>query len=147
MKSFLIAAAVVAVTATNPARADDAGVSVSIGQADFYGRLDIGGFPQPQLIYRQPMVIQRGTINGPPIYLHVPPSHARHWGRHCGEYNACGERVFFVQDNWYKRQYVPRYAEQHGVRQDERRDGRRDENRGNSRNAHRVNEQGHARDH
>src|SRR2546425_10235251 len=24
-----------------------------------------------------------------PIYLHVPPGHAKHWRKHCHEYNAC----------------------------------------------------------
>ena len=63
-------------------------------------------------------------MDRPPIYLHVPPGHAKHWRRHCGEYNACGERVFFVQDGWYNREYVPRYQ---GEYQDEDRDEDRDE--------------------
>jgi hypothetical protein len=134
MKRFLIAAAAVAAAITNQAFADDASVSVDIGQPNFYGRLDISDFPQPQLIYRQPMVIERGTVNSLPIYLHVPPNHARHWRRHCGEYNACAERVLFVQDDWYKRQYMPRYDEQHGIRRDDRRNERRDNDHEHGRN-------------
>lgn len=131
MKSFLIAAAVAAVSITTPALAADVGVSISIGQPGFYGRLDIGDFPQPQVIYRQPMVIEPVPMDRPPIYLRVPPGHAKHWSKHCREYNACGERVFFVKDNWYNREYAPRYQEQH-------RDNR-DGGRGEQGNGHRGN--------
>lgn len=122
MKRFLIAAAVAAATVTTPALAADVGVSISIGEPGFYGRLDIGNFPKPQVIYRQPVVIERVPLERPPIYLRVPPGHAKHWSKHCREYNACGERVYFVQDNWYNREYVPRYQEQHRDRRDERSD-------------------------
>lgn len=143
MKRFLIAAAVAAATVTTPAFAADVGVSVSIGQPGFYGRLDIGDYPQPQVIYRQPMVVERVPMDRPPIYLRVPPGHAKHWSKHCHKYNACGERVYFVKDNWYNREYVPRYQEQHRDRRDERRDENRDENRG----GHRNDRQGGDRDH
>ncbi|MES2182625.1 MAG: hypothetical protein V4493_11065 [Pseudomonadota bacterium] len=62
----------------------------------------------------------------PPIYLRVPPGHAKHWDKHCREYNACNERVYFVQDDWYNREYAPRYQEQHREYRDDRRDGRDD---------------------
>lgn len=145
MKRFLIAAAIAATTITTPALAADVGVSVNIGQPGFYGRLDIGDFPQPQVIYRQPMVIERVPMNRPPIYLRVPPGHAKHWSKHCREYNACGERVYFVQDNWYNREYVPRYQEQHRDRQYDRRDEGRDDYRGKQKNDRHGN--GHGRDH
>ena len=132
MKHFLIAAAVAAATITTPALAADVGVSISIGQPGFYGRLDIGDYPQPQVIYRQPMAIERVPMDRPPIYLRVPPGHAKHWRKHCREYNACGERVFFVQDNWYNREYAPRYQEKHG---------------GNHSNDRHGNDHGHGRDH
>ena len=131
MKHFLIAAAVAAATLTTPALAADVGVSISIGQPGFYGRLDIGDYPQPQVIYRQPMAIERVPMDRPPIYLRVPPGYAKHWRKHCREYNACGERVFFVQDNWYNREYAPRYQEQHRDRGDGRRDEHKDDHRGN----------------
>lgn len=113
MKRFLMVAAVAATTLTTQTFAADVGVSVSIGQPGFYGQLDIGDYPQPQVIYRQPMVIERVSVSRPPVYLRVPPGHAKHWSKHCREYNACGERVYFVQDNWYNREYVPRYQAQH----------------------------------
>lgn len=145
MKRLLLAAALAA--ATVPVVAADVGVSLSIGQPGFYGRLDIGDYPRPQLIYRQPLVIERVSDDRPPIYLHVPPGHAKNWRKHCRKYNACGERVFFVQDNWYNREYVPRYQAQHRDRRDDRRDLRSEDNRGNQSNDRRGNDKGHGRDH
>ena len=139
MKRFLIAAAIVAAAFTTPALAADVGVSVSIGQPGFYGRLDIGDFPQPRVIYRQPIVVERGVRRDrPPVYLRVPPGYAKHWRKHCREYNACGERVFFVHNDWYEREYVPRYQERHRGRRDDRRDGGRHDDRGhgNGRGGH-----------
>ena len=91
------------------------GVSVSVGQPGFYGQIDIGNAPRPQVIYAEPRVIER-TVVGSPIYLRVPPGHAKHWRKHCGAYNACGRPVYFVQDSWYSREYVPYYQEHHGGR-------------------------------
>ncbi len=116
MKRFLFAA-VLAIAAI-PALAADVGVSVSIGQPGFYGRIDIGDYPRPRLIYRQPVVIERVSVRRPPIYLHVPPGHAKNWRKHCRAYNACGERVYFVQNSWYDREYVPYYQQRHGNRRD-----------------------------
>ena len=101
MKRFLFVAAVAAIAV--PALAADVGVSVQIGEPGFYGRIDIGGFPQPHLIYPQPIVIQRPPVGvvREPIYLHVPPGHAKHWRKHCRKYNACGQPVYFVQNSWY----------------------------------------------
>jgi hypothetical protein len=123
MKRFLFAAALAA--ATLPSYAADVGVSVSIGQPGFYGRIDIGDVPRPVLINARPVVIERVGIERPPLYLHVPPGHAKHWRKHCREYNACGEPVYFVDDRWYNDVYVPHYRERHGDR-DGRRDDRRD---------------------
>jgi len=134
MKRLLIAAVIAVATINTPALAADVGVSISIGQPGFYGRLDIGDYPQPQVIYRQPMMVERVPMDRPPVYLRVPPGHAKNWRKHCHEYNACGERVFFVQDRWYSREYVPRYQKQHRDRQGDGRDEHRDDNRGKQRN-------------
>jgi len=131
MKRLLFAAALALATA--PALATDVGVSISIGQPGFYGRIDIGGYPPPQLIYREPIVIQRVAVNRPPIYLHVPPGHAKNWRKHCSAYNACGERVYFVQSNWYEREYVPRYQKQHRDRGDDHRGKQNDRDHGRNR--------------
>ena len=110
MKRFLLAAAVAAATA--PALAADVGVSVTIGQPGFYGRIDIGAFPHPVVIYPEPIVIH--PVVGPvprPIYLRVPPGHARDWRKHCAKYQACGQPVYFVQETWYQDVYVPHYRD------------------------------------
>ena len=139
MNSMQVAALLMIVSA--PVTATDVGVSLSIGQPGFYGQIDIGDYPPPQLIYRQPMMVERVVIERPPIYLRVPPGHAKNWRKHCREYNACGERVYFVQNNWYQREYVPRYQQRHGNRpggyREVRQDGHRDDYRGNNRNEHR----------
>jgi len=75
------------------------------------------------------MIIERVPVARPPIYLRVPPGHAKHWGKHCYEYNACDRQVYFVRDDWYNREYIPHYREQHGNYRDDRRDYR-DDNRG-----------------
>ncbi|MYM24874.1 hypothetical protein GTP46_19780 [Duganella sp. FT135W] len=135
MKAKLLAASLLALSAS--AFASDVGVSISVGQPGFYGRLDIGDYPAPQLLYRQPVIIERPVryVETAPIYLRVPPGHAKNWGKHCYAYHACGQRVYFVQDGWYNREYVPRYRERHGgperhdyreVRREERRDFRDD---------------------
>jgi hypothetical protein len=105
-------------TAAVPALAE-VGVSVSVGQPGFYGRIDIGDYPQPRLLYPEPMIIERGPAQRGPVYLRVPPGHAKHWSKHCREYHACGERVFFVQDDWYEREYVPRYQAHHRDNRDD----------------------------
>ena len=94
--------------------AGDVGVSITLGQPGFYGQIDIGAVPQPQVVYPQPVVIQRSPeyASAQPIYLHVPPGHEKHWNKHCAEYHACGRPVYFVRDDWYNNEYVPRY--QHG---------------------------------
>ena len=135
MKRLLFAAALAAATA--PVLGADVGVSISIGQPGFYGRIDIGDYPQPRVIYQQPRIVGRVPVGRPPIYLYVPPGHAKNWRKHCHEYNACGERVYFVQENWYQREYVPRYQERHGDRRDDKHDERRDEHRGDNKKDHR----------
>lgn len=115
MKRFLITAAL-AIAAGPLAHASAVGFSVNIGQPGFYGRIDVGGFPAPALIYPQPMMIERGHNGRPPLYLRVPPGHAKHWRKHCHSYRACGEAVYFVRDDWYRSEYAPRYRERHVVR-------------------------------
>jgi hypothetical protein len=107
--------ALLSAASISPVIAADVGVSISVGEPGFYGRIDIGEFPRPVLVYPQPVIIRPvAGIVYTPIYLHVPPGHAKDWGKHCGKYNACGERVFFVQDHWYNDVYVPQYKAKHG---------------------------------
>jgi hypothetical protein len=69
-----------------------------------YGRVDIGGAPPPLLVYPEPVVVVRQPqpVQVQPIYLHVPPGHAKHWSKHCREYNACGLPVYFVKSAEYE---------------------------------------------
>jgi hypothetical protein len=103
---FVILISLVAVSAY----AADVGVSVSVGQPGFYGQINIGSAPQPEFIYQNPVVIQRHHGGaGEPIYLRVPPGHAKHWNKFCSRYDACGRPVYFVRDKWYNNVYVPHY--------------------------------------
>lgn len=111
MKRFLLAAAI---AVTTPVFAADVGVSVTVGQPGFYGTIDIGDFPRPVLVYPEPIIVQRAWWPRQPIYMHVPPGHAMHWDKHCHKYDACGRRVYFVQDSWYNDVYVPEHRRRHG---------------------------------
>lgn len=115
-------AALLTISLTGPVMVHAANVDVNIhiGQPGYYGRIDIGDFGRPQLIYSEPRVIYRNVTPRHPIYLRVPPGHAKNWGKHCAKYNACGERVYFVQDSWYEREYVPRYQAMHHERHNTR---------------------------
>ncbi|MDN3922011.1 hypothetical protein [Roseateles violae] len=114
-KSHLLLAATLgmaALTVAGPAAAyTDVGVSVSIGQPGFYGRIDLGNAPPPQLIYTQPVIIERVAVQPAPVYLRVPVGYERNWARYCGQYGACGRPVYFVRDDWYRNTYAPHYRE------------------------------------
>ena len=119
MKRLLVATALaVSAPLITTALAADTGLSVSTSQPSFFGRLDIGGYPLPQVIDPQPIAIEPVPNDRPPIYLRVPPAHAKHWRKHCRQYQACGERVYFVHDKWYGREQVPRSQKQQPVAQD-----------------------------
>ena len=125
------------------ASAADVGVSIGINQPGVSGRIDIGRFPQPALVSMQPVVIQSTpiTVHRQPIYLYVPPGHQQQWGSYCHRYQACGQPVYFVQENWVRERYQhehPRWRDQHGRghndhdrgdRRDDRRNDRRDDRR------------------
>jgi hypothetical protein len=112
MKHFVFI--LIAIAFAFSAEAADVGVSVSVGQPGFYGQIDIGNFPRPQVIYPQPVVVSPMPVVHAPIYLHVPPGHQKHWSKHCHKYSACGRPVYFVRNQWYNDVYVPRYQERHG---------------------------------
>jgi hypothetical protein len=98
-----------------PTIAGDLNLSISVGQPGFFGQINIGNVPLPQLVYPQPVVVQQAPefVSVPPIYLHVPPGHEKHWSKHCAQYNACGRQVYFVRDDWYNTVYVPRHQAEH----------------------------------
>ncbi len=111
--------ALAAWAASGAVQAADVGVSISVSQPGVYGRIDIGRFPQPQVVLPQPVIIQpppppRVVVGAPapvaaqPVYLWVPPGHRKDWRKHCGKYNACGVPVYFVDDAWYDRNVNPK---------------------------------------
>lgn len=134
MKHFLFI--IMAIAFAVSAEAADVGVSISVGQPGFYGHIDIGNFPQPQLVYPRPVVIvpsRGGVAPPPPVYLHVPPGHEKKWKKHCHKYNACKRPVYFVRNQWYNEVYVPEYQVRHGRNGGGRGDyrgGGRDDDRG-----------------
>jgi hypothetical protein len=67
-----------------------------------YGRVEIGNAPPPLLVYEQPVTIVRPATPVAPIYMHVPPGHARNWKKHCKKYEACGRPVYFVKSAEYE---------------------------------------------
>ncbi len=99
------------------AQAADVGVSVTIGQPGFYGRIDVGNFPKPEIIFPRPVVIAPapvGVAPPPPVYVHVPPGQEKNWKKHCHNYKACDRPVYFVRNQWYDNVYVPEYQARHG---------------------------------
>lgn len=66
-----------------------------------YGQVQLGSSPPPPVVYAQPMLIEAQPAPLPPLYLHVPPGHARHWRQHCAEYRACNRQVYFVRSSEY----------------------------------------------
>jgi len=156
MRKSVILGALAAVV-TGPALAADLGIAINIAQPGFFGQLEIGAVPPPPapaLIFPQPVVAVRDRgYDGGPIYLRVPPGYERHWAHHCAEYNACGRPVYFVRDEWYQHEYVPRYQEnrrleevRRGPPREERREERPEEWRGDERN-HDDKGRDHDRDH
>jgi hypothetical protein len=105
MKRTLVAFLVFGGGLASSAGAADVGISIGFSQPGVYGRVDIGQFPQPQLIVPQPVIIAPPPVGGPPpeaVYLWVPLEHRKHWDRYCRQYNACGHPVYFVNHVWYR---------------------------------------------
>jgi hypothetical protein len=99
------------------------GVSIGINQPGVYGQINIGNFPQPRLVYAQPVLIERPVryVQQEPIYLYVPPGHQKDWRKHCAHYNACGRPVYFVREDWVRERYEERRGDDHGDRGDHER--------------------------
>jgi hypothetical protein len=105
------------------AQAQNVSISADItGQVapGVYGHVVIGnGAPPPPVVYAQPVVaVPAPVIIGAqpiePIYLHVPPGHARNWRKHCHEYDACNRPVYFVRSAEYEPGYRPDHDHDHG---------------------------------
>ena len=118
LKKYLLTvlAAMAAACAAPAWSAMDVGVGVTIREPGVYGRIEIGNFPPPPVLYPQPVIIARPAVvvQQAPMYLYVPPGHAKNWGKHCGRYNACARQVYFVQENWVHERYEERHGKGHG---------------------------------
>ena len=90
-----------------------------------FGRIDIGKLPLPRVVFPEPVIVRppQGRPAPSPVYMRVPPGHAKKWDRHCHRYRACGQPVYFVEEGWYQDVVVPHRREQGW---DDRRDHRRD---------------------
>jgi hypothetical protein len=108
IESILIASALAA--AATCAEAQNVSVNAVItGEVvpGVYGQVVLGNGPPPPVVYQQPMIVQPApvVVGAPPvepIYLHVPPGHARNWRKHCHEYHACNRPVYFVRSAEYE---------------------------------------------
>jgi hypothetical protein len=108
-KSSAVLALALAGSVPLSAAASDVDVRVILsGQVapGVYGRVDFGTAPPPPVLYAKPVVIVPPP--GPaaaPLYLHVPPGHAKNWKKHCHRYQACGRPVYFVKSAEYEPGY------------------------------------------
>jgi hypothetical protein len=98
-----------------------------------YGQVVLGNGPRPPVVYQQPMIVQPApvVVGEPPmepLYLHVPPGHAKNWRKHCHEYHACNRPVYFVRSAEYEPGFDrARWDREHGHEPHDR--GHHDEDR------------------
>jgi len=135
----IFATAICTACLASGAEAADVGVSIQFSQPGVFGRIDVGQYPQPQVVVTQPVIVEPplpAVMPPEPVYLWVPPEHREHWARYCREYNACGHPVYFVDHDWYQNNVLDR-----GRYEEERHRGR-----GRSEEEH-GRHRGHERDH
>ena len=104
----IISIAAVLLIGTGVGRAGDLNIRLMVSgevAPGVYGQVNVGNEPPPPLVYAQPTLIEPMSAPPPPVYLHVPPGHARNWRKHCHEYNACNRPVYFVKSA----EYAPGY--------------------------------------
>lgn len=102
---LLISMAALALASAGVSQAGDLGIHVILSgevAPGVYGQVQFGNAPPPPLVYAQPVLIEAQAAPPPPVYLHVPPGHARNWRKHCREYNACNRPVYFVRSAEYE---------------------------------------------
>lgn len=134
MKKLLLPLCGLALLHTTNLYAGDLGINVILSgeiKPGVYGQVELGNTPRPPVVYERPrvIVVDQRYEKLEPIYLHVPPGHARHWEKHCREYNACERRVYFVRSEEYEPDYE--YRRDHERRDDD--DHRENHGRGHDR--------------
>jgi len=131
-----ILALVLAIGAVGTATAQTS-VSIGINQPGIYGRINIGDVPPPALYRSEPVIITppRVVVERQPVYLYVPLTQEQNWRRYCGQYNACGQPVYFVREEWVQERYEHEHPGWNRGRHRgwDKHDGRRDEDRGDDR--------------
>ncbi len=106
MQTRALALTLLSLLSLPAANAADIGIRViAAGEVapGVYGRVEFGTGALPPLVYADPIVIVRPapSVIVQPVYLHVPPGHAKNWGKHCQRYDACGRPVYFVRSAEY----------------------------------------------
>jgi hypothetical protein len=122
------------------AQATEPIINLSIGgeiSPGVYGQVQFGNAPPPPVFYAEPKIVvaQPKSSRLEPIYLHVPPGHAKHWDKHCREYSACNRPVYFVKSA----EYEPGYHEHKDKGHKDK--GHRDEDHGDE--GHKDHGKGH----
>lgn len=120
MRKFLLSACSLLLLQAAGAHAGDLGINVVLSgevAPGVYGQVELGNRPPPTVVYATPMIIKADPryARAVPVYLHVPPGHAKHWDKHCAEYNACGRKVYFVKSQ----EYEPEYQREHHYHDDD----------------------------
>src|SRR5260370_20047987 len=133
---FLLQSTVALVAAVPLVHAQSVSVNATItGEIvpGVYGRVVLGNRPPPPVLYAQPVVavpvVVARAVPMEPIYLHVPPGHAKNWRKHCHQYNACGRPVYFVRSAEYEPDFDrDRWEREHG--RDHKQHGHHGDDRG-----------------
>lgn len=107
----IIQTLILALAATAPFAVSHAAQAPFVGDSGSFGPIDTDrkASPRPKLVFASPKTVDRGAKNNKPIYLRVPPEHAKSWGKHCQEYQACDRPAYFVADSWYNKTYIPAF--------------------------------------
>jgi hypothetical protein len=102
-------------------------------------------YPQPAVVSAQPVVIAPApvAVYRQPIYLYVPVVYQQNWGRYCGRYSACGQPVYFVQEQWVRERYRQEHESERGERRARHHD---DDDDDHDHGHHRKNGHGHRGD-
>lgn len=92
------------------AQADDLGINVILeGEVTpgVYGRVELGNDSHPHIFYPEPRIAIKDSryARYKPVYLHVPPGHAKNWDKHCHKYHACERPVYFIRSLEYEDSY------------------------------------------
>ena len=131
MKTLAILTLAAATAAALPVHAvTNIGVSIGINAPGQYGRIDINNYPQPRLVLPQPIIYAPTpvAVHHRPIYLYVPQGHQANWGQYCNRYSACGQPVYFVQENWVREEYRREHDNRNGNKKFKRDDRHDDGN-------------------